>query len=266
MRFINLGLYGIFYFEKKFNSPIIKMKKVLLFVIIIFLSGTVSGQYLPEECPSDLRITYTATKGLMNSAETIYLSQDSCYYETIFQDVTNRFSFFLSGKNMKELYDVFMKYKIESITAKPLQRAAPERMGDNLLLQWDGFNSLLISNSGNFILEDKWLNNWKKILKNIRKFVKVEIDNRSRNFTVRLDESFSDKKLAMYLNNEFLYDNTISSVNVEGFTITLAAVPGQYYLKTVMTEIGISQEFKVDLLEGTELKLSLKGNTIEMNN
>jgi hypothetical protein len=243
------------------------MKKLFLTTVLILFSGISYGQYyFADGNPPNLKITYTTTKGLLNSAETIFLSRDSCYYETIYQDISNRFAFYITSKNMDEMYDILLKYEIPKISSKQLGRAAPERAGDNLLLQWGEYSSIVTNNSGNFILEDKWLNNWKKIVKNIRKFVKVEIDNRSRNFTVRLDESFSDKKLAMYLNNEFLYDNTVSSVNVEGFTITLAAVPGQYYLKAVIDDTGASQEFKVDLTEGTELKLSLKGNNIELTN
>lgn len=243
------------------------MKKVFLILVLILISRMSFGQYyFADGNPPNLKITYTATTGLHNSAETIFLSRDSCFYETIYQDISNRFTFFITSKDMDEMYEILKKYEVSLIASKQLERAAPERAGDNLLLQWGEYSSIVINNSGNFILQDKWLNNWKKIKKNIRKYVKVETDNRSRNFTVRLDESFSNKKLAMYLDNEFLYDNTISSVNVEGFTITLAAVPGQYYLKTVMADIGVSQEFKVDLTEGTELKLSLKGNTIELTN
>lgn len=243
------------------------MKKVFLFVIIIFITKVSFGQYyFADGNPPNLKITYTTTKGLLNSTEAIYLSRDSCYYETIYQDVSNRFTFFLTSKNMDEMYEVLLKYEVNKIASKQLQRAAPERAGDNLLLQWGEFSSIVVNNSGNFILEDKWLNNWKRIVKNIRKFVKVETDNRSREFTVRLDESFADKKLAMYLNNEFLYDNMIPAVNIEGFTITLAAVPGTYYLKAVAGDNSATEEFKVDLIEGTEIGLTLKGNTIQRSN
>lgn len=243
------------------------MKKIfLLFILVLFSKISFGQYYFTDGNPPDLKITYTTTGGLLNSAETIFLSRDSCYYETIYQDVSNRFTFFITSKDMDEMYEILKKYEVSLIASKQLERAAPERAGDNLLLQWGDYSSIVINNSGNFILQDKWLNNWKKIKKNIRKFVKVETDNRSREFTVRLDESFSGKKLAMYLNNEFLFDNTISSVNVEGFTITLSAVPGKYYLKTVVDDVGASREFKVDLEESTELKLSLKGNTIELTN
>jgi len=242
------------------------MKK-LFFIIFILISGTSFGQYyFSDENPPDLKITYTATKGLLNSTETIFLSRDSCYYETIYQDVSNRFNFFITSKNMDELYEIFMKYEIEKIRAKPLERAAPERAGDNLLLQWGEYSSILIANSGNFILEDKWLNNWRKIVKNIKKFAKVQIDDRSRNFTIRFDESLSNKRVAMYLNDGFLYDNTLPQINIEGFTVTLAAVPGQYYLKVVTDEAGVSEQFKLDLKEGTEIGLTLKGNTLQIIN
>lgn len=243
------------------------MKKVFFIIVIILFTRTSFGQYyFADGNPPDLKITYTTTKGLLNSSETIFLSRDSCYYETIFQDISNRFTFYITSKNMDEMYEVLLKNEIPKISSKQLERAAPERAGDNLLLKWGEYSSIVTNNSGNFILEDKWLNNWKRIVKNIRKFVKVEIDNRSRDFTVKLDESFSGKKLAMYLNNEFLYDNTISSVNPEGFIITLATVPGKYYLKAVVDDTGASQEFKIDLEEGTEIKLTLKGNTIQINN
>lgn len=241
------------------------MRKIFLVLILILLSKLSFAQYLPEETPADLRITYTTTKGLLNSSETIYLSSDSCYYETIFQDITNRFNFFVTNKDMKELYGVLNKYEIESIRTKQLQRAAPERMGDNLLIQWDNFQSITIVNSGNFILEDKWLNNWKKIVKNIRKYVKMQQDDRSRNFTVKFDESFTGKKVAMYLSNDFLYDNTLPEINIEGFFVTLASVPGTYYLKVVVSDVNFAETFKVDLTEGTEVSLSLKGNSIIKN-
>lgn len=241
------------------------MRKIFFLLILISLSKLSFAQYLPEECPQDLRITYTTTKALLNSAENIYLSTDSCYYETIFNDITNRFTFFITAKDMKELYAVLNKYEIENIRTKQLQRPAPERMGDNLQIEWDQFNSILITNSGNMILEDKWLNNWKKIVKNIRKYVKMQLDDRSRNFTVKFDESLSGKKIAMYLNNDFLYDNTLPEITTEGFFVNLAAVPGAYYLKVVAGDVNFAESFKVDLSEGTEISLSLKGNSIIKN-
>jgi len=243
------------------------MKKILLILIIIFASRLSFGQYyFSDENPPNLKITYTTTKGLLNSSSSTFLSRDSCYYETIYQDVSNRFTFYITSKNMDELYEVLMKYEVEEIRTKQLQRAAPERAGDNLLLQWGEFSSILIANSGNFILEDKWLNNWKKIIKNIKKHVKVQIDDRSRNFTVKFDSSLSGKRIAMYLNDEFLYDNTLPEINSEGFTVTLAAVPGNYYLKASESEGGAAEQFKVELNEGTEISLTLKGNSLQLNN
>ncbi|MBS1492095.1 MAG: hypothetical protein JST55_01210 [Bacteroidetes bacterium] len=245
------------------------MKKLFFVILLISISKLSFGQnyyYFADGNPPDLKITYTTTKALMNSSETIYLSRDSCYYETIFQDVTNRFNFFITGKNMDEMYEVLLKYQVDKIKTKTLTREAPERMGDNLLLQWGEYSSININNSGNFILEDKWLNDWKKIVKNIRKFVKVSIDDRSRNFIVRFNESMYGKKAALYLNNEFLYDNIIPDKSTEGFIVNLAAVPGTYYLKVVLDDTGASGEFKVDIAEGTELGLSLNGNTIQVNN
>ncbi len=239
------------------------MKKLLIILVLLLSSGTSFGQYyFADGNPPDLKITYTTTKGLLNSTETIFLSRDSCYYETIYQDITNRFTFFITSKNMDEMYDVLLKNEVSNIASKQLERAAPERAGDNLLLQWGEHSSIVINNSGNFILQDKWLNNWKKIIKNIRKHVKVQLDDRSRDFIVKFDESLSGKKIAMYLNNNFLYDNTPSDINGTGFFVTLAAVPGTYYLKVVVDEAGASEEFKLDLTEGTEIGLSLKGNTL----
>lgn len=239
------------------------MRKLILSIVLILFSGISYGQYyFADGNPPNLKITYTTTKGLLNSSETIFLSRDSCYYETIYQDVTNRFTFFLTSKSMDEMYDILLKYEVPKIASKQLERAAPERAGDNLLLQWGDYSSIVINNSGNFILQDKWLTNWKKIVKNIRKHVKVQVDDRSRNFIVKFDESLNGKKIAMYLNNDFLYDNIPNEINSTGFFVTLAAVPGKYYLKVVVDEAGASQEFKVDLAEGTEIGLSLKGNTL----
>lgn len=238
--------------------------RTFFLALTLFIAGVSFAQdYLPEEFPADFKVTYTATKGLMNSSETIFLSADSCYYETIFQDITNRFSFYTTSKNMKELFDVVNKYEIGKISTKKLDRPAPERMGDNLLLQWgQDFYSILVTNSGNFILNDKWLNNWKKIIKNVKKHVKVELDNRSRTFTIKFDESLSEKKVTMYLNNEFLYDNTLPLISSDGYLLNLQAVPGTYYLKVVMGENGAAEEFKVELSEGKEIGLGLTGNKI----
>lgn len=241
------------------------MKKIFLAVILFISVRAFAQDYLPEEFPADLKVTYTATKGLMNSSETIFLSADSCYYETIFQDITNRFTFYTTSKNMKELFDTFNKYEIEKITTKKLDRAAPERMGDNLLLQWgQDFYSILISNSGNFILSDKWLNNWKKIVKNVKKHAKVELDNRSRTFTIKFDTPLTGKKVAMYLNNEFLYDNTLPEISSDGFFLNLQAVPGTYYLKVVTGDTGTAQEFKVEITEGKEIGLGWDGTNVIM--
>ncbi|MBX7045241.1 MAG: hypothetical protein K1X86_05310 [Ignavibacteria bacterium] len=241
------------------------MKKIFLFFLIVFLYKASYSQYLPEERPEDLRITYTATKGLMNSGETIYLSLDSCYYETSYQDIVNRFTFFITNKDMNELYEVFNKYEVEKMSSKMLDRPAPERIGDNLLIQWGDFYSINIANSGNYILYDKWLANWKKAVKNIRKYAKTQIDDRGRSFTIKFDESMSGKKVAMYLNNEFLYDNTLPDIGGQGFVVTLAAVPGDYYLKVSISEPVTSEQFKLPIIEGTEINLALKGNLITLN-
>jgi len=164
---------------------------------------------------------------------------------------------------MKELFEIFNKYEIEKITTKKLEREAPERVGDNLLIQWgQDFYSILISNSGNFILNDKWLNNWRKIVKNVKKHAKVELDNRSRTFTIKFDEVLKGKKVAMYLNNEFLYDNNLPEISSDGFFLNLQAVPGTYYLKIVPGDTGAAQEFKVEIAEGKEINLGLDGNSI----
>ncbi|CAF3783389.1 unnamed protein product [Rotaria sp. Silwood1] len=239
--------------------------KVALGIILGLFIGQ-NNYYFSDGNPPDLKVTYTTTSPLLNSAETIFLSRDSCYYETIFQDVTNRFTFFITSKSMDELYAVLLKYEVNKITSKTLSRAVPERMGDNLSLNWGEYSSILITNSGNYILDDKWLVNWKKIVKNICKYVKEQQDNRIRNFTVKFDESMSGKKIAMYLNNEFLYDNTLPEINIENFFVTLAAVPGQYYLKVIVGEGGAPVEFKMDIDEGTEVSFSFKGNSIQKNN
>jgi hypothetical protein len=239
------------------------MRKIFLAIILFISLRAFSQDYMPEEFPADMKVTYTATKGLMNSSETIFLSADSCYYETIFQDISNRFTFYTTSKNMKELFEIFNKYEIEKITTKKLEREAPERVGDNLLIQWgQDFYSILISNSGNFILNDKWLNNWRKIVKNVKKHAKVELDNRARTFTIKFDEALKGKRVAMYLNNEFLYDNNLPEISSDGFFLNLQAVPGTYYLKIVPGDTGAAQEFKVEIAEGKEINLGLDGNSI----
>jgi len=245
------------------------MKKIILLLILI--TGNLSfGQItLPESRPDDLKITYTATKGLQNLNETIFISSDSSFYENIFQDISNRISFNISSQELDELYDVFKKYELDKISSKQTPRMAPERMGDNLMLQW-GDNSFVVSNSGNFMIENNFINAWKEIGKRIKKFAVAQIDLKSVKFIIQFDNTLIGKRVTLYLNNEFLYDNTIPTESEQKAgqvrvttDVCFSAAPGDHYLKVSLMETGIVQELKINISENDVIALTMNGNTIE---
>jgi len=243
------------------------MKKIILVLLILSFKFSFA-QTLPESRPADLKISYTVTKGLQNAYYNTLLSIDSCYYETIFQDITNRFTFILTSAELDDLYAVFQKYEINKISSKQTPRMAPERAGDNLLFQW-GDNSMLIANSGSYMIDNNFLPAWRKIVKNVKKFVKVQLDERSKNFILEFDKTLIGKKVSLYLNDDFLYDNIVpmdeeqkAGQMIEATQVTLAAVPGTYYLKVVLSESGITQDLKIDIAENSAIGLTLNGNKI----
>jgi len=79
-----------------------------------------------------------------------------------------------------------------------------------------------------------------------------------KTYTVEFDSTLIDKRVPLYLNNEFIYDNIIKETPVNN----LSAVPGIYYLKIYLSEGGLTQTVRIDLSENNIVRLTKNGNII----
>ena len=203
---------------KQFLSKL-SFKNFLVLAAALFLvacSDTTVGETgngnSPEQSglptsPEKVKIQWNEDGGMLNRAEYILISTDSCFWDFQRYGRNKQISFELSDQEIDELYAVFVENQFDKIECRK-EDGVYDRGGVRIELKADE-KYIDVDNTGGSFVNDKWRKNWINVSDAITSLTQNKLKEQEFKATVRLDESIdvSDYDVKLSVEEPIIYDS-----------------------------------------------------------
>jgi len=180
---------------------------LLLFAGFSFTGNSSGNDPLPDSVPKNLVIRHSLSGGMVYYSESIYISEDSCFWEINDEGSVSKVYFALSTDEKDKLYTVFRDNKFDQITTHEIMVA--DRGGEDITLFWGKGRHASVSNSGISFIDDDWQDNWKACENALLEISTKESDKQKKNYEIRFDKSLYNQKLLLRLGRKILLKDTV---------------------------------------------------------
>ncbi|MCC7159466.1 MAG: hypothetical protein IT281_08010, partial [Ignavibacteria bacterium] len=155
--------------------------------------------------------------------------------------------FKLAGKELDDLYNVFVKNDFGSIETKIEQ--VYDRGGESITLHWGKSRGASISNSGQSFIEKSWGKEWSACENALSDIIKTQVNKQQTEYEVRIDRSVFGKEIFVQVDRLVVIPkSTVMSENdIDNFiTKTIKLTPGShnvvYYIGSNYRNVLVSTD------------------------
>jgi hypothetical protein len=178
------------------------MKPLLIFTILISSVSLTACKIFKKENtelpknPKEIKILWEQNKGMIGGYESIYLSNDSCTYKLRQKGQEQVINFTIPSENLLSLYKTFITNKFSLIQSNV--KEISDRGGSKITLRVDD-KSKTVNNSGNHFVDEKFLDNYLAIEKQIKEIAFNEINKLKKDIVINLSDELVNSPYYLYL-------------------------------------------------------------------
>lgn len=187
------------------------LRLTIIGICSLFLLGLNSCKLLnkPTKSPENLIITWHKNGGMLPSYSKLYISEDSCAWESYNEINLQQTPFNLSPTEIKELYAVLTANNYTKIESK--HKPVLDRGGSDITIQVDEEKYKLLNSRSNFIIE-KYISNYKAIEQAIIQKYEDYNSKHVNTLTLDLDSSITNSKytVVLYIDRKEVYNESKS--------------------------------------------------------